>query len=141
MAIQKNQSFFKIKATALEKIEQQICRNSKEMETIYSQHAPLLFSFAPRKCFSKISRGGENLNSTAFFLIRTFPNNFTKKLKSFHFDAFFGGEKAIYAFSTLKNNELQSLSIRRCTFPDQLAKLNTKISTRGRTNGSRYRVR
>lgn len=122
-----NQSFFKIKATALEKIEQQFAEIANEMETIYSQHATSI-SFAPKKVFSKISRG-ENLNQLPF-LILDFPKQFTKA-EVFSFRLLFWWGKGFTLFLHLKNNELQSVVDKALHFSDQLAKLNTKISTRG----------
>jgi hypothetical protein len=122
-----NQSFFKVKATALEKIEQQFAEIVNEMEIIYSQHATSI-SFAPKKVFSKISRG-ENLNQLPF-LILDFPKQFSKS-EVFSFRLLFWWGKGFTLFLHLKNDKLESIVEKVLNNADQLLELNTLFSTQG----------
>jgi hypothetical protein len=122
-----NHSFFKVKAAAIEKVEQQFAEIAKEMEVTYSQYAPSI-SYAPNEVFSKISRG-ENLQQLPF-LILDLPKHFTKE-EVFSFRLLFWWGKGFTLFLHLKNDELQQILEMVLIHSSQLVELNAKLSTNG----------
>lgn len=100
-----NQSFFKVKATATEKIAQQFAKIADELTTIYQQFAPNI-AYSPAQLQSKISKG-ENLQQLPF-LILDFPRYFTTE-KVFSFRLLFWWGKGFTLFLHLKNKELPSI--------------------------------
>ena len=122
-----NQSFFKVKAAAIEKIAQQFAEIADELTTIYQQYAPLI-SYAPKQLQSKISKG-ENLQQLPF-LILDLPKHFTTE-EVFSFRLLFWWGKGFTLFLHLKNKQLPIILEKIQSYSNVLEYEKTAISFDG----------